>query len=107
MKALLALVALPALLALAALPAAADEVSECESLAAFDFPKEARASRLHIDRAAVIFDKAEVKAGKEYVSAVLHGPATLESAAGSKRVRFVCLYGGTGAGPIFVWLLPD
>jgi hypothetical protein len=25
----------------------------------------------------------------------------------SECVRFVSLYGGTGVGPIFVWLLPD
>ncbi len=82
-------------------------MAECESLAAFDFPKELRGSRLHIDRDALNFDKAEVKAGKEYVSAVLHGPATLETSAGPERVRFICLYGGSGVGPLFVWLLPD
>jgi hypothetical protein len=103
-----ALLALATLLPLATpFPAFADEVSECESLAAFDFPKESRNSRLHIDRAAVNVDKAEVKAGKEYVSSVLHGPATLEASSGSTRVRFVCLYGGVGVGPLFVWLLPD
>ncbi len=48
-----------------------------------------------------------MKAGKEYVSSVLHGPAMLKSSDGSKKVRFICLYGGTGVGPLFVWLLPD
>ena len=95
------------LLALAALPAAADEVSECESRAAFDFSKESRGSRLRIDRDALNFDKAEVNAGKEFVSSVLHGPAMLETSAESTRVRFICIYGGTGVGPLFVWVLPD
>ncbi len=103
------LLALAALLPLvfSTVPAAADEVSECESRAAFDLSRETRGSRLRIDRDAVNIDKAEMKAGKEYVSSVIHGPAMLQTSDGSTRVRFVCLFGGVGVGPLFVWILPD
>lgn len=103
-------VALIALLLAAPLPALADEVSQCESRAASDFaadPSSSNNARLHIDRDALSFDRAEVMAGREFVSSVLHGPASLDGATGTTRVRFVCLYGGDRAGPLFVWVLPE
>jgi hypothetical protein len=95
--------ALAALLAVAPISAAtADELAECESRAAFDLPGD---SRLRIDRAGLISEKADVMAGREFVSSVLHGPAELSRDGVTTQVRFICLFGGSG--PIFVWVLPE
>jgi hypothetical protein len=102
--------ALAALLAIAPLPAFADEIDDCEKLAAADIARDAGSpKKFEIDRRAIYFDKAETTVGKEFVSSVLHGPAKLGGAGEGEtdRVRFICLHGGTGKGALFFWLLPD
>ncbi|MEA2992196.1 MAG: hypothetical protein QOD40_1116 [Alphaproteobacteria bacterium] len=98
---------------LAAAPAAGQTttfrgIAECTHHAAVQFRRhDPGFRRFLIDRASVVEDKFADRVGNQFVSTVYSGTATYEAANGPKHVRFLCLHGGVGKGPVFVYTLPD
>jgi hypothetical protein len=85
-----------------------DAVNGCERYAAVKFKRHDQAfRRFVIDRATVEADKFADKAGNQFVSMVFHGKALYEASEGPKIVSFICLHGGAGRGPVFVYTLPE
>jgi hypothetical protein len=85
-----------------------DAVNGCERYAAVKFKRHDPAfRRFVIERATVEADKFADKAGNQFVSMVFHGKALYEAAEGPKIVSFICLHGGAGRGPVFVYTLPQ
>jgi hypothetical protein len=85
-----------------------DGIRDCERTANVQFRRhDAAMRRFAIDRAHVTFDKYADRIGPTFVSAVYHGKATYEAAAGPKPVRFVCLHGGMHRRALFVYTLPE
>ena len=84
-----------------------DAVNGCERYAAVKFKRhDPLFRRFVIDRATVEADRFADKAGNQFVSMVFHGKALYEAAEGPKTVSFICLHGGAGRGPVFVYTLP-
>jgi hypothetical protein len=85
-----------------------EAIAGCERYAVLKFKRHDTAfRRFIIDRATVSADKFADKAGSQFVSTVFHGKALYEAAAGPKTVQFICLLGGTGRGPVFVYTLSE
>lgn len=85
-----------------------DAINGCERLGMVKFKRhDAAFRRFVIDRASVEADKFADKAGNQFVSTVFHGKALYEAAAGPKIVSFICLHGGSGRGPVFVYTLGE
>ena len=101
-----------ALAILVALPASAqrtrfDAINSCERLGMVKFKRHDVAfRRFVIDRASVEVDKFADRVGNQFVSTVFRGKALYEAGAGPKTVNFICLSGGAGRGPVFVYTLP-
>ena len=85
-----------------------DGLRDCEKLAAVKFkPKNSAFKKFAITRADVEEDKFADKVGTQFVSAIYHGKAVYQAAAGEPAdVRFICLHGGLGKGAVFVTTLP-
>lgn len=96
-----------ALAALLAGPAAADAIDECSTFGDAELAAEGVKGHVEIDKDKIYFDKAEVNVGSQFVSSVLHGEARLFYEGGDRPVRFLCLHGGIGVGPLFFWILPE
>lgn len=98
---------------LAVTPAAAQTttfrgLAECTRQAAVQFKRHDPAfRRFVIDRLSVVGDKYADRVGSQFISTIYSGTATYEAASGPKKVRFLCLHGGVGKGPVFVYALPD
>lgn len=92
---------------LAAAPALADEIDQCREFGDSELAAEGIVGHVEIDKEAVFFDKAEVNVGSQFVSSVLHGDARLFYEGGDRPIRFLCLHGGIGVGPLFFWMLPE
>jgi hypothetical protein len=102
-----------AIVTLAAAPATAQTttfrgIAECTHKAAVQFRRHDPAfRRFLIDRASVVEDKYADRVGNQFISTIYSGTATYEAGSGPKKVRFLCLHGGGGKGPVFVYALPD
>ena len=100
-------------LVLTAMPADAQRtrfqgISQCSRHAAVQFSRHDPAfRRFVIERVTVQDDKFANLVGNQFVSTVYYGRALYESAAGPKRVRFVCLHAGMSKGPVFVYAIPE
>jgi hypothetical protein len=106
-----ALALLPALLLAA--PAHAqmskfDGLRGCERYGAVQFKRHNPAfRRFRIDRTSVARDRYAGKVGNQYVAAVYSGKASYDDGSGVRFVRFLCLHGGIGTGPLFVYTLAE
>ena len=79
---------------------------ECSRYAAVTFKRANPAfKRFVIDRASVTEDRFAGRIGNQYISTIYHGKATFEAAGAPKTVRFICLHGGIGRGPVFIYTL--
>ena len=63
--------------------------------------------RFRIERLGVAVDRYAAMVGNQYVAAIYSGRATYDGGSGAKLVRFVCLHGGIGKGPVFIYTLSD
>ena len=101
------------MLVLSSMPADAQRtrfqgISQCSRFASVQFSRHDPAfKRFVIERVTVQDDKFADLVGNQFVSTVYTGKAIYEGAAGAKRMRFICLHGGTNKGPVFVYVLPE
>ena len=63
--------------------------------------------RFRIERTSVTVDRYAGMVGNQYVATIYSGKASYDDGKGAKLVRFVCLHGGIGRGPLFVYTLAD
>jgi hypothetical protein len=85
-----------------------DIINSCERLGMVKFKRhDAAFRRFVIDRASVEADKFADRAGNQFISTVFRGKALYEAGAGPKTVNFICLSGGAGRGPVFVYTLGE
>jgi hypothetical protein len=105
---------LAVLLAVLLAPAAHAQTSKfdglrgCERIGAVQFKRHNPAfRRLRIERTSVTVDRYAGMVGNQYVATVYSGKASYDGGKGAKLVRFVCLHGGIGRGPLFVYTLAD
>jgi hypothetical protein len=85
-----------------------DGLRGCERLAAVKFKRHNPAfRRFRIERPGVAVDRYAGMVGNQYVAAIYSGKAIYDGGSGAKLVRFVCLHGGIGKGPVFIYTLPD
>jgi len=83
-------------------------ITQCSRFASVQFSRhDPSFRRFVIERITVQDDKYADLVGHQFVSTVYSGRAIYESAAGPKRVRFVCLHAGMSRGPVFVYALPE
>jgi hypothetical protein len=83
-------------------------VTQCSRFATVQFSRsDPNFRRFVIDRASVQDDKFANLVGNQFVATVYYGRATYEAAGPAKRVRFICLHGGTTKGPLFVYAMPE
>jgi hypothetical protein len=83
-----------------------DAINSCERLGMVKFKRHDVAfRRFVIDRASVEVDKFADRVGNQFVSTVFRGKALYEAGSGPKTVNFICLSGGPGRGPVFVYTL--
>ena len=83
-------------------------ITQCSRFAAVQFSKsDSGFRRFVIERASVQDDKFANLVGNQFVSTVYYGRASYEGAGPAKRVRFICLHGGTAKGPVFVYAMPE
>jgi len=93
-------------------PAAAQRTSQralndCARFAAVHFKRgDPSFHRFVIDRASVSSDHYAAMAGNQFVETVYSGSATYEGGGGTRKVMFICLYGGLDKGALFVYTLP-
>jgi hypothetical protein len=79
---------------------------ECSRFAAVTFKRANPAfKRFVIDRASVTQDRFSGRIGNQFISTIYHGKGTFEAAGPPKTVRFICLHGGIGRGPVFIYTL--
>ena len=101
------------LAALAIAPAQAqtskfDGLRGCERYGAVQFKRRDPAfRRFRIERTSVTADRYARMVGNQYVATIYSGKAAYDGGSGTKLVRFVCLHGGIGKGPLFVYTLAD
>jgi hypothetical protein len=105
---------LAALLALLLAPGAHAQTSKfdglrgCERIAAVQFKRHNPAfRRFRIERTSVTVDRYAAMVGNQYVATVYSGKAAYDDGRGTRLVHFVCLHGGIGRGPLFVYTLAD
>jgi hypothetical protein len=85
-----------------------DGVRGCERLGAVQFKRHNPAfRRFRIERTGVTVDRYARMVGNQFVATVYSGKAAYDDGRGSKPVRFLCLHGGIGKGPLFVYTLAD
>lgn len=107
------MILLAVVLVLVAMPAQAQRtrfqgISQCTRFAAAQFGRhDPQFRRFLIERASVREDKFADFVGNQYVSTIYFGKAIYETSIATKKVRFICLHGGTVKGPVFVYALPD
>jgi hypothetical protein len=100
-------------LMLAAVPADAQRtrfqgITQCSRFASVQFARrDPNFRRFVIERVTVQDDKYADMVGNQFVSSVFYGRAIYEGASGPKRVRFICLHGGSSKGPVFVYAIPE
>ncbi len=83
-------------------------ITQCSRFATVQFSKTDPAfRRFVIERVSVHDDKFANMAGNQFVSTVYYGRASYEGAGQAKRVRFICLHGGTMKGPVFIYATPE
>jgi len=83
-------------------------ITQCSRFAAVQFSRsDPSFRRFVIERVTVQDDKFANMIGNQFVSSVYYGRATYEGAGAPKRVRFICLHGGTTKGPVFVYATPE
>jgi hypothetical protein len=63
--------------------------------------------RFRIERTSVAVDRYAGMVGNQHVATIYSGKASYDDGKGAKLVRFVCLHGGIGRGPLFVYTLAD
>jgi hypothetical protein len=89
-------------------PSRFDGLRGCERMAAVQFKRHNPAfRRFRIERTGVAIDRYAGMVGNQYVAAVYSGMAIYDGGSGTRPVRFVCLHGGIGKGPLFIYTLPD
>ena len=82
-------------------------VADCAHYAMSSFKRrDTSFRRFVIDRASVSEDHYAAMAGNQFVSTVYSGSATYETTDGTRKVMFICLYGGIQRGAVFVYTLP-
>ncbi|MGH9811026.1 MAG: hypothetical protein ACRD9W_27910 [Terriglobia bacterium] len=82
-------------------------LSDCARFAAANFKRrDTSFRRFVIDRASVSEDHYAAMAGNQFVSSVYSDSATYETTDGTRKVMFICLYGGIQRGAVFVYTLP-
>ena len=102
-----------AAVALSAVPAQAQRtrfqgITQCARYGSVQFSRrDPNFRRFVIERVTVQDDRFAGMAGNQFVSSVFYGKATYEAAGGPKRMRFICLHGGTAKGPVFVYVMPE
>lgn len=102
-----------AAVALSAIPAQAQRtrfqgVSQCSRYGSVQFSRrDSHFRRFVIERASVQDDRFAGMVGNQFVSTIFYGKATYEAAGGPKRMRFICLHGGTVKGPVFIYVMPE
>ena len=85
-----------------------DGLRGCERLAAVQFKKRNPSfRRFRIDRTNVTVDRHNAMVGNQFVMLVYSGKASYDAGAGRKSVHFICLHGGIGQGPLFVYTISD
>jgi hypothetical protein len=83
-------------------------ITQCSRYASVQFSRhDPSFRRFVIERVTVQDDKYADLVGNQFVTTVYYGRAIYENAAGTKRVRFVCLHAGMTKGPVFVYALPE
>ena len=83
-------------------------ITQCSRFASVQFSRRDPAfRRFVIERVSVQDDKFAGMVGHQFVSTIYYGRATYEAAGGPKRVRFICLHGGTIKGPVLVYAIPE
>jgi hypothetical protein len=83
-------------------------ITQCSRYGSIQFSRrDPNFRRFVIERVTVQDDRFVGMAGNQFVSTVYYGKATYEAAGGPKRMRFVCLHGGTAKGPVFVFVMPE
>jgi hypothetical protein len=82
-------------------------LSDCARFAAVHFKRgDPSFRRFVIDRASVSDDHYAAMAGNQFIETVYSGSATYETGGGTRKVMFICLYGGLEKGALFVYTLP-
>jgi hypothetical protein len=85
-----------------------DAVRGCERFGAVQFKRHNPTfRRFRIDRTTVARERFAGMVGNQYVAAVYSGKASYDEGSGARLVRFLCLHGGIGTGPLFVYTLAD
>ena len=85
-----------------------DGLRGCERLAAVQFKKRNPSfRRFRIDRTNVAVDRYNAMIGNQFVMLIYSGKANYEAGTGRKSVHFICLHGGIGQGPLFVYTIGD
>jgi hypothetical protein len=85
-----------------------DGLRGCERIGAVQFKRHNPAfRRFRIERAGVAVDRYAAMVGNQYVATIYSGKASYDGGSGAKPVRFVCLHGGIGRGPLLVYTLAD
>ena len=83
-------------------------ITQCARYGSVQFSRHDSAfRRFVIERVTVQDDRFAGMAGNQFVATVYYGKAIYEAASGPKRMRFVCLHGGTAKGPVFVYVTPE
>ncbi|HVV63451.1 MAG TPA: hypothetical protein VHD14_17015 [Pseudolabrys sp.] len=94
------------------LPAAAQQtsqraISDCTHFAGAHFKRrDTSFRRFVIDRASVSEDHYAAMVGNQFIPSIYSGSATYETSDGTRKVMFICLYGGVHRGAVFVYTLP-
>jgi hypothetical protein len=85
-----------------------DGLRGCERIAAVQFKRHNPAfRRFRIERTSVKVDRYAAMVGSQFVATVYSGKAAYDDGKGAKLVRFLCLHGGIGRGPLFVYTLAE
>jgi hypothetical protein len=85
-----------------------DGLRGCERIAAVQFKRHNPAfRRFRIERTSVKVERYAAMVGSQFVATVYSGKAAYDDGKGAKLVRFLCLHGGIGRGPLFVYTLAD
>jgi len=85
-----------------------DGLRGCERHAAVQFKRRNPAfRRFRIERPSVVVDRYAGMVGNKFVATIYSGKADYDAGTGGKTVRFICLHGGIGKGPLFVYTLAD